>query len=77
MSFYSISNPIKTTHMRRARRRLFNLFAFSLLAFAIYLNFFYKESQPGLLQSQPPKKSTAATSQKSTAQPAPAAKNNH
>jgi hypothetical protein len=41
--------------MRRVKRRLFNLFAFALLAFAIYLNFFYKEEQPGLLRSQPSK----------------------
>jgi hypothetical protein len=29
--------------MKRSQRRLLNIFAFSLLAFAIYLNFFYKE----------------------------------
>ena len=39
--------------MRRAKRRLFNLFAFSILAFAIYLNFFYKEEEPGLLKEKP------------------------
>lgn len=29
---------------RRNYRKLLNLFAFSLLALALYLNFFYKES---------------------------------
>ena len=40
--------------MRRTKRTLFNLFAFSLLSFSIYLNFFYKGDIPGLLKSQPP-----------------------
>jgi hypothetical protein len=53
--------------MRRAKRRLFNLFAFSLLAFAIYLNFFYKEEQPGTLRSEPAKQSTQNTSNEVTA----------
>ena len=48
--------------MRRAKRRLFNLFAFSLLAFAIYLNFFYKEEHPGMLRSQPSAKTEASKS---------------
>ncbi len=39
--------------MKRIRRKLFNLFAFSLLAFAIYLNFFYKEKPAELLRSEP------------------------
>lgn len=29
--------------MKRVQRRFLNIFAFSLLAFSIYLNFFYKE----------------------------------
>ena len=39
--------------MRRAPKMVLNLFAFSLLAFAIYLNFFYKEEEPGFLKSPP------------------------
>ena len=48
--------------MRRFKRRLFNLFAFSLLAFAIYLNFFYKEEEPGLLKSKPATESSTKSS---------------
>jgi len=29
--------------MKRFHQKLFNLFAFAILAFALYLNFFYKE----------------------------------
>ena len=54
--------------MRRTRRRLFNLFAFSLLAFAIYLNFSYKVEQPGTLRSQPAKQSVENTSKQVTAE---------
>lgn len=60
--------------MRRAKRRLFNLFAFSLLTFAIYLNFFYKEQQPGLLRSKPAKQSTTISPDPPTAKALPAAK---
>lgn len=42
---------------RSHRRRLFNLFAFALLAFAIYLTVFHKDDDP--LQSS---QSTANTS---------------
>lgn len=60
--------------MRRARRRIFNLFAFSLLAFAIYLNFFYKERQPGLLKSRPEPRTVTKSSSDITAKPLPALK---
>ena len=60
--------------MRRAKRRLFNLFAFLLLAFAIYLNFFYKEEHHGLLRSQPSTKTVSKTSEDITAKPKPAVK---
>ena len=52
-------NPLKTICMRRTRRRLFNLFAFSLLSFSIYLNFFYKGDLPGLLKAEPKVEETA------------------
>jgi|GEM_PF-4297552 len=39
--------------MKRVQRRLLNFFAFSLLAFAIYLNFFYKDDNPGIIRSRP------------------------
>jgi hypothetical protein len=42
------------------RRRLFNLFAFALLAFAIYLAVFYKEEDP-LQSSQSAPGTVAAT----------------
>jgi hypothetical protein len=57
--------------MKRAQRRLFNLFAFSLLAFAIYLNFFYKESQPGLLRSKPAAQSAPKPATETTAKTHP------
>ena len=61
--------------MRRARRRLFNLFAFSLLAFAIYLNFFYKEDPSGLLRSgSAEKQSTNKSSADQASRPHPAVK---
>lgn len=60
--------------MKRAQRRLLNLFAFLLLAFAIYLNFYYKEEQPGLLRSKPAPQSTKQPSDDITATPYPALK---
>lgn len=42
---------------RSNRRRLFNLFAFALLAFAIYLTLFYKEEDGGM-QAAPASKNT-------------------
>ena len=60
--------------MRRAKRRLLNLFAFSLLAFAIYLNFFYKEEQPGILRSKPEAQTTPKPSSDLTTKPHPAIK---
>ncbi|HEU4609851.1 MAG TPA: hypothetical protein VFS31_17145 [Chitinophagaceae bacterium] len=33
--------------MKRSHWRILNLFAFSLLGFSIYLNFFYKENEHG------------------------------
>jgi hypothetical protein len=60
--------------MRRAKRRLFNLFAFSLLAFAIYLNFFYKEPPPRLLKTQPAKPAIQNTPNKQTVKIEPAPK---
>ena len=60
--------------MRRAQRRLLNMFAFSLLAFAIYLNFFYKDEQPGLLHSKPVLKQSPNSSTTTTAKPNPAQK---
>jgi hypothetical protein len=60
--------------MRRAKRRLFNLFAFSLLAFAIYLNFFYKEEHQNLLRSQPAEKTASKNSGDLTTKPTTAVK---
>jgi hypothetical protein len=47
---------------RRRRRRLFNLFAFALLAFAIYLTIFHKDEE-ALQISQPASGSVATTIQ--------------
>ena len=48
-------------HMKRSqRRRLFNLFAFALLAFAIYLTVFHKDEEE-LQNSQPAKGSVTST----------------
>lgn len=57
--------------MSRAKRRLFNLFAFSILAFAIYLNFFYKEEETGLLQSKPANQAMSKSSKDLTLKPQP------
>lgn len=43
---------------RSNRRQLFNLFAFALLAFAIYLTVFHKDND-GLQSTQPVKTATA------------------
>ena len=59
--------------MKRIRRKLFNLFAFSLLAFAIYLNFFYKEKPAELLRSKPEAQSLKSAAD-ITAKPNPAVK---
>jgi len=56
--------------MNRIKRRFFNVFAFSLLAFAIYLNFFYKEEQPGLLKSKPQSASKSSSAVTAKTQPA-------
>jgi hypothetical protein len=45
---------------RSQRRRLFNLFAFALLAFAIYLTVFHKDEEE-LQNSQPSKGSVTST----------------
>ena len=47
-------------------RKLFNLFAFSLLAFAIYLNFFHKDDDENVGTA---KKNTATYVQAASAQP--------
>ncbi|MBC7829025.1 MAG: hypothetical protein H7122_14845 [Chitinophagaceae bacterium] len=60
--------------MKRIRRKLFNLFAFSLLAFAIYLNFFYKEKPAGLLRSKPSAESAPKPATDLTAKPHPTIK---
>jgi hypothetical protein len=44
---------------RSQRRRLFNLFAFALLAFAIYLTVFHKDDEA--LQNSQPASGTVAT----------------
>lgn len=53
-------NFIPVNIMKRShRRRLFNVFAFALLAFAIYLTVFYKEDDS--LQSSPSATNTTIT----------------
>lgn len=37
--------------MKRSHWRILNLFAFSLLGFSIYLNFFYKENEHSRMAS--------------------------
>jgi hypothetical protein len=46
-------------------RKLFNLFAFSLLAFAIYLNFFHKDDDENVASA----KKTATYVQAASSQP--------
>jgi hypothetical protein len=60
--------------MKRVKRTLFNLFAFSLLAFAIYLNFFYKEEHTVLLNFKPATQSPSKSSGDLTAKPQPSVK---
>ena len=49
---------------RSQRRRLFNLFAFGLLAFAIYLTVFHKDEEP-LQNSQSASGTVATTTEQS------------
>jgi hypothetical protein len=48
---------------RSHRRRLFNLFAFALLAFVIYLTVYHSEEEPPLQNSQSSSVTMTSTAQ--------------
>ncbi|MBY0534826.1 MAG: hypothetical protein K2P88_03165 [Chitinophagaceae bacterium] len=47
--------------MNRYQRKLLNLFAFGLLAFAVYINFFHKEAGDKLIRSVSSQASSATS----------------